>query len=344
MNFKNLVAPAVALSLVLTAVTVARADDSDNVTATVKIAQMKKGSLPVTVTAFGQVGPAPSARQSITAPAATQVQNVAVQVGQEVKKGEALVTLIPTTQTRADYLLAKQLAARTRSLAQAHLATQADLAKAEADLSVLQEGGAAGPNTLKAPFDAIVLKVDAGQGSVVAKGDPLVELVRPDGLVVNVGIDPGQAMSVHPGDSVALTPFSASAEPVQGKVLLRSAVVNADSGQVPVQISFPVGKLLVGEMVRAVITVRQQTGYIVPHSAILVDDDGTIFVVQDADNAARKVAVQVLAAQGDQDVISGDDLDPKQPVVLEGNHQVDDGTKLRVADAQGAGSKGAGSK
>ncbi|MDE2228787.1 MAG: HlyD family efflux transporter periplasmic adaptor subunit [Alphaproteobacteria bacterium] len=343
MTSKKLAALALALCLVLPAAAV-RADDSDNVSALVKVAQMKQGSLPVTVTAYGQVQPAASAKESMAALLGVRVASVMVQTGQQVAKGAPLLTLMPTAQTRADYLLAKQLAERTRSLAKAHLATAADLAKAESDLSVLQAGGAAGPNTIKAPYDAIVLKVDAGQGAVVSKGDALLELARPDGLVVNAGIDPGQAMSVKAGDAVALTPFSVTAAAVEGKVVLRSAVVNADSGQVPVQIDFPAGKLLVGEMVRAVITAGQKTGFIVPHSAILVDDDGTIYVVQDVDNAAKKVAVQVLAAHGDQDVISGDDLDPKAPVVLEGNHQLDDGTKLRLAETQGASSKGAGSK
>jgi membrane fusion protein, multidrug efflux system len=334
---------AVALTLVFAA-GAARADDSDNASALVKIAPMTQGSLPVTVTAFGQVQPAASAKEAITAPFGARVSVLAVQTGEVVAKGAPLVTVVPSLETKAAYKLAKDTLARTRSLAKAHLATAGDLAKAESDFSVLQEAGASGPNTLKAPFDAIVLKVDAAQGAVVARGDSLIEVAKPDGLVVKVGIDPAQAMAVKPGNAVALTPLSASAPPVQGKVALRSSVINADTGQVPVQIDFPAGKLLVGEVVRAVITAGAQSGYVVPHAAILVDDDGTIYVVQDVDSAAKKVAVQVLATHGDQEVISGDDLDPKAPVVLEGNHQLDDGTKLRVAEAQGAASKGASSK
>ncbi|MGH7000441.1 MAG: hypothetical protein ACREEA_02940, partial [Stellaceae bacterium] len=117
------------------------------------------------------------------------------------------------------------------------------------------------------------------------------------------------------------------------------AVINADTGLVPAEIEFPTGKLLVNEMVRATITVGTQSGFVVPHSAILVDDDGTIFVVQNDNMTAKKVAVDVLASDGKQDVISGDDLDPKLQVVLEGNKQLDDGTKLRVANSNGAGGK-----
>lgn len=343
MMLRKLSALALALTLML-ATAAAWADDSDNTSALVKVTQMRQGSLPVTVTAYGQVQPAASAKESMTAPFGARVSVVQVQVGQRIAKGAPLVTVVPSLETKAAYKLARDMLARTRSLAKAHLATAGDLAKAESDFSVLEEAGASGPNTLKAPYDAIVLKVDAAQGAVVARGDALIELAKPDGLVVQVGIDPGQAMSVKAGNAVTLTPFSATGAAVEGKVALRSEVINADTGQVPVQIEFPTGKLLVGEIVRAVITAGKQSGYVVPHSAILVDDDGTIYVVQDVDNAAKKVAVQVLAAQGDQNVITGDDLDPKAPIVLEGNHQLDDGTKLRVAEAQGAAPKGAGNK
>ncbi|MDE2165964.1 MAG: HlyD family efflux transporter periplasmic adaptor subunit [Alphaproteobacteria bacterium] len=343
MTIRKFSALALALALVFAAAAAARADGSDNSSALVKITQMKQGSLPVTVTAFGQVQPAASAKESITAPFGARVSVVDVQVGQRIAKGTPLVMVTPSLETKAAYKLAKDTLARTRSLAKAHLATAGDLAKAESDYSVLEEAGASGPNTLKAPYDAIVLKVDAAQGAVVARGDALIELAKPDGLVVQVGIDPGQAMSVKAGNAVALTPLSASAPPVEGKVALRSEVINADTGQVPVQIDFPAGKLLIGEIVRAVITAGEQSGFIVPHSAILVDDDGTVYVVQDVDGAGKKVAVEVLATKGDEDVIAGDDLDAKAPIVIEGGHEVDDGTKLRVAEAQGT-AKGAGTK
>ena len=339
MNFRKFSALALASCLVIAAVTTAQADDSDKSSALVKLGDMKQGSLPTYVTAFGQVEPAATAREGITAPFGARVQTVAVQTGQEVAKGTPLVTVVPGPDTKAAYKLAKDTYDRTLQLAKAHLATANDLAKAQSDLSVLQEEGASGPLTIKAPYDAIVLKVDAAQGAIVSHGDSLLEIAQPDGLVVKVGVDPAQALSVKAGDAVTLTPFTGSGAAVDGKVNVRSAVINADTGLVPAEITFPPGKLLVGEMIRARITNGEQSGYIVPHSSILVDDDGTIFVVQNDNMTAKKVAVDVLASDGNQDVISGDDLDPKAQVVLEGNKQLDDGTKLRVANSNGASGK-----
>lgn len=336
--------------------TVALADDdsSDNASALVTVAKMQQGSLPISITAFGQIQPGDAAQHTISAPIAVRVENVKVRAGMQVPAGAPMITLTPTAESHASYVqaqlaarLASQVVERDKVMVKSHLLTQSELLKAENEeanakstLSVLEGEGAAGPKTLKAPSDALVTKVDANTGAVVAPGAPLVEWAPPDSLVLEVGVLGTQATKIEPGNVVTITPVGGT-ERFPGKVLSREAMIDATTGLVPVQISFPLGKMLAGEMARAVITAGEAKGYIVPHQAVLVDDDGTIYVVQAVDMQAKKVAVQVVAASGDRDVISGDDLDPKAPVVLEGNHQVDDGTKLRFAEA---GAKGASGK
>ncbi|MFI5001902.1 MAG: efflux RND transporter periplasmic adaptor subunit [Reyranellales bacterium] len=307
--------------------------------ATVTVANLEHGSLPNTVTIFGQVRPAAAADHTISALVSVKVQNVAVREGDRITKGTPIITVVPSPETRAAYRLAKDLAQRTEELAKVHLATSTDLAKAKSELAVLEEEGASGPNTITAPFDAIVLKISGGPGTVVGEGEAIIELAQPDGLEVQAGVDPAHALSIKVGDSVSLTPLNAGAS-VDGKVLARSEVVDSDNGLVPVQISFPSGKLLIGEMVRATITTGESTGFVVPHEAVLVDDDGTTFVVQAVDGEAKKVAIQVLGQSGDKNIIAGDDLDDKAPVVITGNHQLDDGTKLNVANSKSGDSKG----
>jgi RND family efflux transporter MFP subunit len=266
-------------------------------------------------------------------------------MGQRIAKGSPIAVLVPSPETRAEYRtaqlavrLGQQLVERDQSLVRSHLQTQAELAKDENDLAeakskveVLTEEGATGPNTLRAPFDAIVIKNDAAAGAHVSPGDALIELARPNGLVVEAGIQPAQAMEVKAGQPVELAPLTGG-EAVSGKVALRSEVVDQSNGLVPVDVGFPPGKLLVGETVRATINVGETTGYIVPHAAILVDDDGSNFIWQAVKMQAKKVKVKVLGSDGDNDVIDGK-LDPSAKVVLSGNHQLDDGTKLRLAEA-----------
>lgn len=332
------------------------ADDAPsgaNVSALVHVAPLKRGSLPITISAFGQVKPAATAKEIVTAPIDAKVKSVAVQMGQVITKNAPMVTLAPSLDAAASYRQAQIAVAhaqtvldRDRSLAKARLATQTQVAGAEKDLAdaqsavdVLIKKGAQGPLTFKAPFDAIVLKVDAGPGSVVTPGTALIELARPDGLMVELGVDPSHALSVKAGDPVSLSPLNAGKSKLSGKVLLRSAVVDSNTGLVSVQVSFPAGTLLIGENVHATISVGQKSGYLVPHAAVLINGDGGTYVVQAIGTVARKVSVQVVGSDGDSDVIDGK-LDSKAPVILAGNYQLDNGTKLRIADTKGSDANG----
>jgi len=80
-------------------------------------------------------------------------------------------------------------------------------------------------------------------------------------------------------------------------------------------------------------------GYVVPHEAVLVNDSGRPYVVQAVNGVAHKVSVRVLDAHGDQDVIAGA-LNARAPLVLTGNHQLDDGMKVRLANTPPAGAAG----
>ncbi len=310
----------------------------------VRLAPLRLGTLPHVITAYGKAEPAAEARRRVMAPIAAEVTALYVHRGEEVAADAPLLRLIPSPASAAAYAqarsavgVAKELVARTRTLARQHLATGQQLAAAEksaadatAALAALQAEGAAGPQTLRAPFRAIVTGLAASPGTMVQAGADLVDLARPDSLVLRAGVVPAEAKAVAPGDTVALTPLGGKSR-FSGRVRLRAAMVEAGSGLVPVEIGLPAGKALVGEMLRADITTGEARGYVVPHAAILVDDRGDSYVVQAVKGRARTVMVRVLAGNGDEDVIAGA-LDRGAPVVLAGNHQLKTGMRVRTAD------------
>jgi multidrug efflux pump subunit AcrA (membrane-fusion protein) len=302
---------------------------------------LQQGSLPRTVVAYGVVEPGPGAQNSIMAPMAAQVGQVYVRRGQAVGRGAALVQLLPSPPTQSTYAqavsalkVATDTTRRTRELLSQYLATQQQLAAAEksesdarAALEALRLQGAGGPRTLRAPFDAIVTGVSATVRSLVSEGTALLEIARPNGLVLTVGVAPAAAGSIVAGNAVHVTPVGASSG-YAGTVLGRGAIVQADDGLVPVQIALPPQKLLPGEWAQATITVGSVSGYVVPHDAVLIADNGKPYVVQAVKDAARLVSVQVLDMQGDRDVIAGP-LDPHAALVLAGNYQARNGMKLQ---------------
>lgn len=319
-------------------------------TVLVQLTTLQKGSLPQVVTAYGRVQAGPAASQTIMAPLSAVVMDVNVRPGQAVVQSAPLLGLAPSPPTAASYTqaesalqVASDLVSHTRQMVSQHLATAQQLADAEkarsdarATLDALKAQGADGPKILRAPFPAIITAVSVTPGSIVAQGSPMIQLARPQGLILQVGLIPNEATSVAPGDKVTVTPIGGGTA-LQGTVSLRGSMVQSTDGLVPIDVSVPIDRLFVGEMAEASITTGQITGYVVPHEAILVNDQGQTYVVQSKNMIAKKVAVQVLGIQGARDVITGA-LDPTAPLVLGGNHQLDDGMKMRVAEAGGKAS------
>jgi len=326
---------------------IAAAPASSEPSVLVQLTALEKGSLPHIVRAYGDVQPGSSARQTVMAPLSAVVGEVYVRRGEQVAKGTPLIQLVPSPQAAASYAqaqtalsVATQLVARTREMVGQQLATRQQLAeaeKSEADarsaLAALQAQGAGGPAILRAPFRAIVTGIATSPRAIVAEGAALLDLAQPEGLVLRVGVVPGDTVEIKPGNPVAITPLGGR-QAVPGSVLLCGSVIDPGNGLVPVDISLPEGKLLPGEMADAAITTGEVDGYLVPHEAVLVDDRGEPYVIQAINMVAKKVVVQILASAGDKDVVDGR-LDPASPLVLAGNHQLDDGMKVRTAEANG---------
>jgi membrane fusion protein, multidrug efflux system len=308
----------------------------------VQLTRLREGSLPRVVTAYGRIATDPAAERTMTAPAAAVVGAIDVRPGQQVTEGAPLVRLTPSPASAAAYAQAvsavrvgSDLARRTRALVGQHLATEQELAAAEktaADahdqLAALTAEGAGGPQTLRAPFAATVTAVPASPGAIVVAGASLVELAPPHALVLRVGVTPAQAAAIRPGDRVAVTALGGR-DTAAGKVLWRGFLIDSQTELVPVIIAPPNGRFLLGEMAQARIVTGEARGWVVPHSAILVDDSGTPYVVQAKDKTARRVQVHILGSDGDRDVVAGS-LDPTAPLVLAGAHQLADGMRVRT--------------
>lgn len=340
-------AACIAASAVLT-LTLAHADDggdsNSNQSVLVTLSKLQEGTLPSVVVGYGTVGAGNEGRKTIMAPESAVVGQIFVRLGEQVAAGSPLVELAPSPASAASYMQAKsaltvsqQLVASTERLVSLHLATGqqlADARKSESDarsqLRALDMVGAAGPKIVRAPFPAIVTTLAATPGAIVAEGAPLLDLAAPGRLVLTVGVVPAQAAAIAPNDSAVITLVGGS-ESVTGRVMVRGAVAEADTGLVPVDIALPPGKFLPGEMAEAAITTGELHGYVVPHNAILVNDSGAPYVVQAIGDTAKKVPVKVLGVHGDQDVIAGA-LNARAPLVLAGNYQLDNGMKIRLSD------------
>lgn len=329
------------LALMLAVTFPASADDPGGVQVTTEVP--RRGSVPDVLVAYGTAAPALDGGMTLSLPQEGRVLGIAATPGEQVRKGDRLLTFgasaaVSSIYQQAMSALALARAQRTHSaqLLAEQLATRDQLAQADKALSDAQsaldalrhEGAGQAQQDIVAPFDGIVASVPVAVGYRLQPNAPLVTLTRLDGLVVTTGVEPASRTRVATGQAAVLQPLAGGA-PLAGHVLRIDGVLNGRTRLVDVDIAIPVGAVLSGEAFRAAITVGQLTGWLVPHAAVLTDAQGA-YVFQVAGDRAARVAVRVTGQAGDIDVVDAS-LDPARRLVTEGNYQLDDGAAVREA-------------
>lgn len=334
---------AVALAaLALAACSGSEAPDEAAVSAAVTTVPLTQGSLPETVTAYGNAGPAADAAQVISAQAPGRVTRWSTAVGTSVKRGQSLLTfalapsavaayqqavtaqtLAHTQRTHVAQLLAQQLATRDQ-LDQAEKALQDAQSSLDA---VVQQQGRSATLDVTAPFDGTVVSVDAQQGDSLQAGVALLTLQRSDGLVVTAGVERDAMTRVQVGAGAELVPIDGGTA-MHGTVRRVARALDPHTHQLAVEI-VPDGALVSGEGFRADIVVGQWQGWLLPRDAVQGDETDR-HVFQIANGNAVNVPVKVLGESDRVTVVRGA-LDAHLPLVTEGATQLDDGMAVRVS-------------
>jgi len=293
----------------------------------------RQGSVPRMLTAYGSVQPSPNGgSEALSLLRAGRVTRVTAVLGQTVRRGQSLVTVTADPAALAAYrqatsamTLATGEHTRISQMLSQHLATRDQLAQAEKAVA-------------DAPFDGVVSALLAAPGARVAAGAPLVTLARSDRYVAAVGVEPGQRGLLAPNQAVQVQPLDGGSS-VPGSVLAVGGMLDPQSRLVPVMVSLTSGggqpdasgTLLPGGPVRAVVTVGEMRGWLVPRNAVMTDTAGTYLFQVNGTTAAR-VAVRVVGTSGDTTVVEGP-IDASRAVVTSGNTQLQDGGLVRMQQA-----------
>jgi RND family efflux transporter MFP subunit len=252
-------------------------------------------------------------------------------------------------QAVAALALAKQERAHTNQLLSQQLATRSQLARADkavADAQAALEAQKRGGNsvqTLTAPFDGIITATFVKPGDRVAAAVPLLTVAKRNGFVVTVGVEPGLRAKLHPGQAVKLQPLQSGAGTIDGSVQQVDAMLDSKTRQIGTVIGVPPGSVVPNTAFRADIVVGTFQGWPLPRDAVLTDSKGA-YVFQVAGNKAQRVGVHIVGTFGETTVVDGP-INPKHPVVTQGNYQLTDGEAVRQASGnQNQASQAAGGK
>jgi membrane fusion protein, multidrug efflux system len=307
----------------------------------------RRGALPESVSAYGLATPATNGGMTLSVQAEGRVMRIDVTAGEAVRTGEPLLEFHLAAAVSSSYQqaasalkLARQEQARTARLVSEQLATRDQLAqavKAEADaraaLSALEaEHGGKAQQIISAPFDGVVSALPVTQGERMAAGAPLVTVIRADGLVITVGVEPAQRRGVRVGQTVILAPLLEGEPTLRGTVSRIDRVLNPKTRLIDVDVTpqaADAGELLEGAAFRAEIQTGEFKGWVVPRDAVLADPQGD-YLFQVAGTKAVRVRVKRVGGDDNNSVVEGA-LDPARPLVTLGNYQLKDGGAVRLS-------------
>ncbi len=280
-------------------------------------------------------------------PQAGQVSQLHVLIGQPVRRDEALASV--TTDPNAQVAYAQALSTanfaqdevlRNQELFSLQLVTQSQLdtskkqlQDAESNLAEQKKlGGEASAVTVAAPFDGVVVALPVNQGDRIQAGATIAQLGHTDTLRVQLGVEPAQSRLVHIGMQVKIASVQDPMRSVTAKITEIQDMVDPKTQLVNAIAVVPARAapfLVAGMRAHGVIQLGQREAWSVPRQAVLSDDRGS-YLFQVSGGKAQRVEVEKLVEDSDTFGVDGK-LDPKMPVVVVGNYELQDDMPVREA-------------
>lgn len=284
-----------------------------------------------------------------------RIQQVSVELGQRVRKGQLLAQLqsagvaADLAASRAGLLEAEatareavSTAARLKTLAGTDAVSAQQLEQAQAAAAGAEARAAAARARVQAdelrlsytrivaPVDGIVSSKEAVEGALPQAGQLLFSLIRDGRLEWRAEVPASELAQLQAGQKVRVLPAGGT-QPLEGKVRVVAPTVDATTrlGRVLVDLSGSPAAARAGMFARGDFVLGDANVLTVPQTALLLRD-GFAFVFKLEGSKVRQVKVELGRRQGDRVEIRHG-LKATDKVVAQGVGFLADGDTVRVA-------------
>jgi membrane fusion protein, multidrug efflux system len=246
----------------------------------------------------------------------------------------AQLTNATATETRQQTLLEQKATtqANFEQAQQAREAAAAAVVGARANLQKAQEQ--LGYTQLRSDFDGVVVTVDAEVGQVVAAGQSVITVARPDVREAVVDVPEDIDGNLRPGTRFDVASQIDPSTQAVGQV--REIAPQADpatrSRRVKITLDNPPANLRLGTTVTATLTTPPTPRIVVPASALLERDGKTMVWVVDPATSTVSTRDVRIARRSDRAVQIADGLTPGTRVVTAGVNSLAPGQSVKVSD------------
>lgn len=272
------------------------------------------------------------------------VEQVLIDVGQSVKRGQVVARLTPTSYeaalgiAKAQKVRAEDLARRLEPMHQHGTVPEVKWVEAQTALESAQNAVEIGrknlnDTALRAPEDGVIARRNVEPGANVAPGVPAFELVQTRVVYAVAPVPEDHIAQVRVGQAARVT-VGALGREFTGNIYEVGVIANPLTRTYPVKITLenPDGVLKVGMVVDAFLPVPgNDASLVVPREAVRIDEHGNacVFVVGH-DQIVKQHRVKVVAFVGERIAIE-DGLKEGDQVVVSGTPMLADGLAVRLA-------------
>ena len=278
------------------------------------------------------------------------LEKIYVDEGQTVKKGQQMFQIMPLLynaelqKAQAEANFAEIEFQNTKALADSNVVSKNELAlakakfdKAKAELSLAQVH--LGFTDVRAPFDGIMDRFSARQGSLLEEGDLLTVIADNSKMWVYFNVPEAEylnykmALTSSKRDSVMRVRLMMANQQLfeyPGVVETIEADFNNETGNIAFRATFPNPKALLrhGETGNVQMVVPYKNALIIPQKATFeVLEKKYVFVV-DANNVVHQTEINIAAEMPDLYVIK-DGIKANDKIMLEGIRKVRDNDKIK---------------
>ncbi len=275
------------------------------------------------------------------------LQNIYVDEGQFVKKGQLMFQIMPmvykaemerahaeANYAEIEYINTKQLAEKN-VVSQNELAlTKAKFNKAKAELALAQVR--LGFTEIRAPFDGFMDRFQVRQGSLLDEGDLLTTLSDNSQMWVYFNVPEAEYLDYQTkmmNDKklkVKLLMANQEIYDYDGIVETIEADFNNETGNIAFRATFPNPKKLLrhGETGNIIVNVPMKKAMIIPQKATFEVLDKKYVYVLDKDNIIHSRKISIISELPDLYIIKPK-LKPNDKILLEGIRKVTDHQKIK---------------
>ena len=284
----------------------------------------------------------PNERVRMTSEMDGVIETINFEEADEVKKGKKLINistkeltlrlkisetnlkLAETNLKRDEKLEARKLIPKSQ-LDQRR--TQADRSRLNRDLAMINLRKSFISSPLKGTVKIRHVKV----GEFVRKGDPLVEILDLEKVLVKVNIPEQEIMEIHEGENVEVELYALSDRQYLGTVKTIGLEADSRSRTFPVEIMVDNQKRELRPGMLARVTFSKMISdeqIVVPRHTILERDNGRVVFLVDQDKAVKRMIITGQSLQDRVQVMEG--LKVGDLLVVEGHTKLTDGEPIRI--------------